>query len=1197
MVREADGSEPAKSLTHMTIPNVVIGDLKWSPDGTKIVFEWALKPDGMTPGPWTLWLVNSDGTGLKILTPWENNTDLSLNFRWLPDGTKIVFNSIRGLDGVWDSSRSDCCVSNIWTVNTDGTGLAALTRLTLSETGEFANNVSPQVSPDGNHIIFLSNKKLNPSDVLSAPIWNLWVMNSDGSGSKPLTNLTAANVAYNPVSEFSPMGAQWSPDGTKIAVALGSKIPNSNPRLLQDNVWGPSNIMILDVNGVAPAKLLTHTTAINVDSVDPQWSPDGKSIVFKSVRNPSGADSSNSRQSECQNDSDWPACALTLSNIWSVSMNPDGITWGNPRVLTTATYTSASSMATATNPNFVTGVINGNFSPRWSPDGKKIAFSSDVNTGDDPLIPDPNSQEAVATGHFRFFVMNADGTGIKKLTDPNPLANYNETPQWPLPINLNPKTVAARITTTDAVIFAQPGVMSDSIEQYDVYRKESSDNYSTSRKIATQSKQVMQEEGYFNSGLTEGVNYEYALQPIYRDRQLGAMTPFVPTSWDSGQFHLKIIGYPAFNYGAQMLVDYIAATPSSSPAAPSPVTVVGNGIADGSEGLGFYADNNCNSGGSCVSQIQFQPSLSVPPGVILWVSYIDYRENQQRLALEDNHKGAPSQVFWLVIGDLAKLTTQQLRHVFKYVQGPAGIEANLYQPLNNTVFPSPLPAMDLTACTVKTTSFDCLSPVRGPLVAVSIPMPDFTTAWTNPASEKLYKYIGEDSDALKTNWTNWAQNNLATVFPNFRFDPSFRMSDSFPDLSHTSINKIWLLETLDFINLIIFDRMPGNKIFGDGIPFHPSGQLAFNKVFAPKFVPVDSGFPGLSNDQSLESSENLGYIAQAFFHTFSSTLERINQIPFDLNNLIIDSDRGKYVRFLQTTGCLQEHTSSQWWPGDGSNCVGGRSISNPIICSPELACKGDDTASYQKKFDGYDFSSHHVHGYLEDFKNYVVHLPQNSPFSTAANNVVKVLSNARDHNNLKFASFEDRTGEEEEGTVVRVDSCYCIFKDTPENSPFTSVPDSLAILAHEGAHLYHESQVLSGSQAMDAADESNQALMGAKWSMWTEFRAFKFEDCLFGKPSCINDAQFPNSPTGRAALITAKKNFLKTIFLPDENRRKLYMDGWEAAGICTKNHDGHTLSGCKTIDDLDWLPFDRTTGQDICNPLTNQVGPCPAGLP
>lgn len=80
----------------------------------------------------------------------------------------------------------------IFTVNPDGSGLVALTRPVTTLVDELPNNVAPAWSPDGQYIVFLSNRGADNS----AGAWKLWVMNADGSNQHPLPIDVAIHYTY-----------------------------------------------------------------------------------------------------------------------------------------------------------------------------------------------------------------------------------------------------------------------------------------------------------------------------------------------------------------------------------------------------------------------------------------------------------------------------------------------------------------------------------------------------------------------------------------------------------------------------------------------------------------------------------------------------------------------------------------------------------------------------------------------------------------------------------------------------------------------------------------------------------------------------------------------------------------------------------------------------------------------------------------
>jgi hypothetical protein len=146
----------------------------WSPDGSQIAFE----DEGIFGFPSTISVINTDGTGLKMLL---TTGGFFSQPAWSPDGKRIA---------VVANDLSPGSGTHISIVNADGTGLTPLT------TGK--SDVSPTWSPDGTQIAFLSER-------------DIFRIKVDGTG---LTNLTNGVESHAHPS--------WSPDGTSIAFNTGT---------------------------------------------------------------------------------------------------------------------------------------------------------------------------------------------------------------------------------------------------------------------------------------------------------------------------------------------------------------------------------------------------------------------------------------------------------------------------------------------------------------------------------------------------------------------------------------------------------------------------------------------------------------------------------------------------------------------------------------------------------------------------------------------------------------------------------------------------------------------------------------------------------------------------------------------------------------------------------------------------------------
>ena len=80
----------------------------------------------------------------------------------------------------------------IWSVGAEGAGMVALTAPQTVLVDQLPSNVSPAWSPDGSHIVFLSNRAADGE----AGQWRIWVMNADGSNQRALPIDVALNYTF-----------------------------------------------------------------------------------------------------------------------------------------------------------------------------------------------------------------------------------------------------------------------------------------------------------------------------------------------------------------------------------------------------------------------------------------------------------------------------------------------------------------------------------------------------------------------------------------------------------------------------------------------------------------------------------------------------------------------------------------------------------------------------------------------------------------------------------------------------------------------------------------------------------------------------------------------------------------------------------------------------------------------------------------
>jgi Tol biopolymer transport system component len=209
-----DGSD-ATQITSDTLDFEPI----WSPDGTKIVFY------SVRSGNNDVWVMDSDGGNMTNLT---NDPASDMNPSWSPDGQQIIFFSDR------DDSHGE-----IYQMNSSGANVTRLTNNTFKD-------LRPKYSPDGLHFVTQSKPPGNQYDIL--------VYTADGSSYQ---NLGVAGVG----ADYQP---SWHPDGQRVIWVSG------------DSYVGGLDVVSAHIDGSDLETIISLPQNMYI----PAYSPDAQLIAF-----------------------------------------------------------------------------------------------------------------------------------------------------------------------------------------------------------------------------------------------------------------------------------------------------------------------------------------------------------------------------------------------------------------------------------------------------------------------------------------------------------------------------------------------------------------------------------------------------------------------------------------------------------------------------------------------------------------------------------------------------------------------------------------------------------------------------------------------------------------------------------------------------------------------------------------------------
>ncbi|HJQ31897.1 MAG TPA: prolyl oligopeptidase family serine peptidase [Pyrinomonadaceae bacterium] len=309
-----------------------LSDPHLSPDGQWVAYVVTTVDQRQNRRLSQIWLAPADGS--RTPRQFTTSTQSSNSPRWSPDGRTLAFLSSRPSND--PAPPQGPAQSNPSTQsNPQGTSQPAQTSPQTSGTP-----TSPQATATTPGIS--SSQQTASAD--AQPRAQVWVLSLEGGEARRVTNLK------NGVGGFD-----WSPDGTRLVLTSrtgpsDAKAPSSDVRhykhpsyKFNDTGWFDdkrSHVWVVEVQGGAARQI---TSGEDWNDTDPQWSPDGRSIAFVSDRTGKAFD-------EGRN-----------TDVWVVPVEGGQLTKISDHEFEDS-------------------------NPRWSPDGKSIAFTGRIHETDHPKI-------------------------------------------------------------------------------------------------------------------------------------------------------------------------------------------------------------------------------------------------------------------------------------------------------------------------------------------------------------------------------------------------------------------------------------------------------------------------------------------------------------------------------------------------------------------------------------------------------------------------------------------------------------------------------------------------------------------------------------------------------------------------------------------------------------------------------------------
>ena len=255
------------NLTKLVSLNGTATALRWSPNGR--VLRFTIKDS--TTNATSLWEVSSDGTDLHALMAGWNQPTAECCGAWTPDGKYFVFQSTRNGS------------ANIWAVSEKGGVFSKKIRTPVAVTTGPMNFLEPVPGKEGSKLFVIGEQRRGElvrydsntrrfvpylSGISAEAVsfskdgdWVAYVAYPEGTLWRSKVNGSQRlQIGFPPMRAFQ---LRWSPDAKQIAFM--ATMPGR-----------PWQIYVVSVDGGAPRQLTTNERNYG----DPDWSPDGGSLVF-----------------------------------------------------------------------------------------------------------------------------------------------------------------------------------------------------------------------------------------------------------------------------------------------------------------------------------------------------------------------------------------------------------------------------------------------------------------------------------------------------------------------------------------------------------------------------------------------------------------------------------------------------------------------------------------------------------------------------------------------------------------------------------------------------------------------------------------------------------------------------------------------------------------------------------------------------